>query len=874
MTLLPPEGWPAGGSGSSTATVGDLPRLLSDGDDVAPSTSRRPDLPARPSQSSARRRRRRRRRTSAAARPPVAELALAAAAVLAASWPWTSVFAGRGWTGATPRPADGAVAWSGIAGPLLVVTVVAVLTVVGLRRAWWLVAALVATATSLLTAAVLLFSGSGIPYLPGSDAWRGTWDGTVHGWAYLLTITLPADAAGPVAVTPVVATGIAAAAAALLVDRTRIALLPLLAPLVALLPALAFSAAARASTAGSTVVLLLAMLALAVTRTSRLAATDPGIVRPGAAVEGDGDTPLQVDETGHLLPVGSAGTTSATRGVGRAAFSVPVVVGVTAVAVALAPGLGISDGEDRFDPRTLRHDEVQVDDQISPLSTLKGQLARRPAAPAFTVRVTQPADRLYRVDRVRTAVLTVFDGATWSSDSTYRRADSVLPDADQAEAGPLVEQTVLLSGLAGPYLPSAGRALRVDDAGPVGVDRATGVLVTAEETLAGLEYRVTSRAIAHGDRLTRLTPAAGPAQALDLPDRPDWIPEALQAGGAATAGTGTLQQLKNIETYLRSRPYYLAAPSGHSYFRIKRILIGKEGDDAGYAEQRASAFAVLARALGVPARVSVGYLLRTPEPDGSFTVTSEDIHAWPEVNVDGVGWVAFDPTGAARTPPLMRPQKNAQPQGADNSQEQAPDADVPPVLFDQPDPAAPDPGPESWLQRLRRYATWLVSTVLAFALATAVAKAVRRRVRRLRGSPSRRVLGAWHEVVDRLTELGLRPSAAQTPDDVVRALGSRLPDAAWASLPPLTAHVAHALYAPSEPPADAVSQSWEQARRARRDLAATRGVHRRLLAIADPRPLLPASWSGRLGAAATLEPPTSTSVPDSAPVHLLAGSPR
>ncbi|MFN8075912.1 MAG: transglutaminaseTgpA domain-containing protein [Kineosporiaceae bacterium] len=834
MTTLPPE---RGG----VQTAEDLPRLLHGDDDglsVTPAV-----VPVRPSQATKRRRRRSRRAARSATRPAVAELALAALAVLAAAWPWTAVFAGAGWTGAQRPAGGGPSSWSGIAGPLVAVTVLACLATLAGRRFPWPLGALAGAAATVTTAAVLLFSGSGIPYLPGADSWRGTLDGAVHGWAYLLTITLPADARGPVAVTPVLITGLAAVLATLLVERSRVALLPLLAPILALLPALAFTAAARASSAGSTVVLVLAMLALGVTRTSRLAATDPGIVtaHPADGAGEDAEGPLAVDETGQLLPVGS--TPSGLRSVGRAAFSVPVVVGVTAAAVALAPLLGIADGDERADPRALRHDEIHVDDQISPLSTLKGQLARRPAVPVFTVRVQQPGDRVYQVDRVRTAVLTSFDGATWSQEATYRRADSVLPAGDEPATGPLVRQRVLLAGLAGPYLPAAGRPLRVEDVDGVGVDRATGVLVSGEPTLAGLEYELVTRASAHGDRLTKLSPAPGPAAALDLPRRPAWIPEALQAAGAAGAGAGVLEQLKNIEAYLRSRPYYLSAPSGHSYFRIRRVLIGADGDDAGYAEQRASAFAVLARALGVPSRVCVGYLLRTPAKDGSYTVTSEDVHAWPEVNVDGVGWVAFDPTGTARTPPLMRPQKNAQPQGADNSQQQAPDADVPPVLFDQPDPAAPDPGPASVLARLVRLGTWLGIGALAFVVLVLGAKALRRRLRR-RGGASARVLGAWREVADRLTEHGLRPEPSQTPEEVVRGLDPSVPEPALAALQPLTRHVSHALYAPVEPGPQAAAEAWALSRQACRELSRSRPVPRRLTAALDPRPLVPRQWPG------------------------------
>jgi transglutaminase-like putative cysteine protease len=72
---------------------------------------------------------------------------------------------------------------------------------------------------------------------------------------------------------------------------------------------------------------------------------------------------------------------------------------------------------------------------------------------------------------------------------------------------------------------------------------------------------------------------------------------------------------------------------------------------AGYCVHFASAMAVLARDLGIPARVAVGFTAGTTESDGSHLIRTHDGHAWPELYFAGVGWVAFEPTPAgARTP--------------------------------------------------------------------------------------------------------------------------------------------------------------------------------------------------------------------------------
>jgi transglutaminase-like putative cysteine protease len=72
---------------------------------------------------------------------------------------------------------------------------------------------------------------------------------------------------------------------------------------------------------------------------------------------------------------------------------------------------------------------------------------------------------------------------------------------------------------------------------------------------------------------------------------------------------------------------------------------------AGYCVHFASAMAVLARDLGIPARVAVGFTAGARQSDGSHLVKTHDAHAWPELYFAGVGWVAFEPTPAgARTP--------------------------------------------------------------------------------------------------------------------------------------------------------------------------------------------------------------------------------
>jgi transglutaminase-like putative cysteine protease len=65
----------------------------------------------------------------------------------------------------------------------------------------------------------------------------------------------------------------------------------------------------------------------------------------------------------------------------------------------------------------------------------------------------------------------------------------------------------------------------------------------------------------------------------------------------------------------------------------------------GYCEHFASAFVVLCRAAGVPARLVTGYAEGDYNPfTGYYEIKEKHGHAWAEVYVGGVGWLTFDPT--------------------------------------------------------------------------------------------------------------------------------------------------------------------------------------------------------------------------------------
>jgi len=104
----------------------------------------------------------------------------------------------------------------------------------------------------------------------------------------------------------------------------------------------------------------------------------------------------------------------------------------------------------------------------------------------------------------------------------------------------------------------------------------------------------------------------------------------------------------------------------------------------GYCSYFASAMVVLCRAEGIPARYVEGYRVYA-EPDGVTNITGEDAHAWVEVYIRGVGWVAYDPT------PGNEPGGESEDhQGEQNGTEPTPSPTPSPTPEPTPEPT-PDP---------------------------------------------------------------------------------------------------------------------------------------------------------------------------------------
>jgi transglutaminase-like putative cysteine protease len=473
-----------------------------------------------------------------------------------------------------------------------------------------------------------------------------------------------------------------------------------------------------------------------------------------------------------------------------------------------------------------------------------------PTTPLLTVSSGTP-------ERIRWATLSTYDGLSWQPDSQYRAAGSVLPaPADTTGPTSTVRQDITVRQLGGNFLPAVSDVRQVNGV-RVGYDAQSGAVLAPDGLSDGLTYRTVSAVPRQDpDRLAGApTPNGGPfARYLAIPaGLPDGI--ATLARNTAAAGS-PYQRALLLEKLLQTKyQYWSKAPSGNGYVTLNNFLVTEQskGGGRGTSEQFASAFAVLARVVGLPTRVAVGFHAGTVK-NGRYQVLSGDAFAWPEIYFTGYGWVAFDPTpkaGKGATPP-----EDDTPQAKSQQQQKSQQLDS---ASPTPTPSHPSPhatAPVGGAHRGGAVPPGLLGggagAVLLVLLVAAVPVLRRRRTgRRLdRGSPAERVVGAWTEVREALRLAGERPgdalSAAEVAALAARAGPPPRPDTPREPLPdlvPLASAVNAVAFAGPAPVAGAdARQAGALARAYHRALRRRFAPLRRLLWRLDPRPLF---WRSR-----------------------------
>lgn len=125
---------------------------------------------------------------------------------------------------------------------------------------------------------------------------------------------------------------------------------------------------------------------------------------------------------------------------------------------------------------------------------------------------------------------------------------------------------------------------------------------------------------------------------------PAGYPQRVADLAVAVAGSRTTpyQRALALEAYLRGLNYtYTVQPIPIGGDAVEQFLFTMR---AGYCTYYASAMAVMARSLGIPARLAIGYATgEYDQASGAYLVRESDAHAWPELYIDG-RWLPFEPT--------------------------------------------------------------------------------------------------------------------------------------------------------------------------------------------------------------------------------------
>ena len=109
--------------------------------------------------------------------------------------------------------------------------------------------------------------------------------------------------------------------------------------------------------------------------------------------------------------------------------------------------------------------------------------------------------------------------------------------------------------------------------------------------------------------------------------------------------TNPYDKAKALESYLRTYPYSLdVTPPPPDRDVVDYFLFDLK---TGYCDYYATSMVVLARAVGLPARLVIGYANGIYNPTSAeYVIREADAHSWVEIYFAGVGWVEFEPTAS------------------------------------------------------------------------------------------------------------------------------------------------------------------------------------------------------------------------------------
>jgi hypothetical protein len=338
---------------------------------------------------------------------------------------------------------------------------------------------------------------------------------------------------------------------------------------------------------------------------------------------------------------------------------------------------------------------LQIRDPLSVMRTLL-------VAPAEKPMFLHHSDSPWPAEEyLESAILDSFDGSEWRGGvRSVADLKGVLPAPFGLSASiPVTPVNAAMQArpdIDSDFLPTPRPATHVDVRGQWKLDAATGDILSGDGRDQIAEKSWSTVGLVLDPDPAQLTGAEPKdptlARFLLLPGLPPQI--AAQAKQITAGAKDVLEAGMKLQEFFRdpARFTYDLHPHGSGTAAITAFLSSHHG----YSEQAAATMAVMARTLGIPARLAVGFTPGKQDGPDGWTVTNYDAHTWPELFLPDVGWTRFEPTpGTAGSQPRplhwLTPAKKTPPSKDQKHKNDQP----PPPPQDQPQSAPPPPPAQS-----------------------------------------------------------------------------------------------------------------------------------------------------------------------------------
>lgn len=499
---------------------------------------------------------------------------------------------------------------------------------------------------------------------------------------------------------------------------------------------------------------------------------------------------------------------------------------------------------------------------VNPVVTLRNQLNQPDNRQVLSYTTNADnASELY----LRFVALDQFNGAEWTPS---KRALSDVPEQLPAPQGLGAEVRVKTfvaairadRNYAQTWLPLPYPAERVRIGGRWRYEPAGRTLIGDRgQNTQGVKYRVTALEVLPTAKQLASAPEPDAAFRAEYTKVPSSLPSVVKRTALrVTAGRRTdYAKAVALQKWFTSGDftYSTSVRSGTGVRAITRFLKDKKG----FCVHFAFTMAAMARTLGIPARVAVGFAPGTPQVDGSYSVGLRDAHAWPELYFQGVGWTRFEPTPSRGSVPAYTLDDTPPPSGGSAGLPQRGGRSAVPAPSASPSMACDaagtagtgtkgcgvtangdaDGGSAGGGPIGLKIAGWALLALLALTVPV-VPSLLRRRTRRRRlahGEP----LAAWRELMDTGWDYGVPPDESETPRRAVARLirNGGLHAEAAASARRVATAVEQALYARRPDPAAGLADDVRRVHDALHTAAGSRG---RLAARLLPRSSIRAGW--------------------------------